>query len=394
MALALTTQYIVSAQALPVGPFTLSGWGQVRDTAITDRVFIGSGTAGAPALRWDATNKRAVLYQIGGSDIVASPAYSWRPFDWRHVTATHDGTTAKIYINGSLVAWAADSTTFTTATVRVGSDATLSFSGRLDDIAVFARALTAKEVDHAFYARTYPPDALFLDYRFDDPLAASIVDLSGRSNHGTINGSLAITNWSSSSYSTPRFLDRDMGLCLRLNGTDEGITLPGTVTQALGDASGFTLLAWARPLDMVSTSRRLFSVLSNTGNAGALIQTTPSAGDFVWETFARSQGSDATESTLARREERPFPGRWQHVAHVSDFAALVCETTVNGVTSIADKALAWSRASWLGSTQGGHIGQAAAANWWNGDIDEVMIYRRALTRAERSRGYLTGSLAR
>lgn len=389
LALAVTGQAVTSANSLPAGPFTLASWVQLRDASAANRAFFGGSVAGGPALRYNSGGRVIVFYVDGGSTIVATQAPGLEPFRWYHVAATWDGTTARIYIDGSLAASAAYATPFTSVPVRIGSDSAGNvFSGRIDDSVVWARALTADEIDAVWRLGpvAYPSNA-FLDYRYDDVSATAIADLSGTANTGTLS---ATPGWSSGTYTQPKFLDRDMGMACTFNGTNQSIGLPASVTTALGGASGVTLLAWCRPVGAVPSSRRVINLLSDTGNAGGLIQVTPSGGNLFWESFGRSRGSDAVETVTTSGPEAPQPGRWTHVGLVLDFATPRYAFARDGVVVGRDTTLAWGNTSWLGSTQGGFVGSGPATNYWQGDLDEVLIYRRALSNAEIRLGYLTG----
>lgn len=385
LAVATTAAYVVSASALPAGAFTLSAWIQVRDASTTDRCIFGSSTAGAVGLRWEGSDRSLRLYSVGGSEVVSSAAQLLQPFQWYHVAATFDGTTARLYINGALVA-SASSSAFTAGTVRVGSDGTLVFSGRLDECAAWTVALSAEEIDAIFTAgvQAYPRAGIFFDYRFDDHSASSITDSSGGGNTGTISGTFT---WVSSTYVQPRFLSRDMGLCLSLNGSDERIALPGTLTNDLNGAAGITLAAWARPMNI---GGRILVLLTDTGNSGALIKTTASGGIGYWESFSRSRGSDSTETASLTGVDGPQLGRWAHLALVIDYVNRRHDLYHNGVCVARDTSISWSRTSWLGSTQGGQLGGYSGGDYWNGELDELQVFGRALSAAEIRRGYLTG----
>lgn len=389
LVLAVTTQYVTTAQALASSAFTLAGWFQVRDASATDRPMFGSGTSGAPAVRWESSDRSVAFYKIGSGDIVASAPQAMQPFTWTHVAVTHDGATASLYLDGALVVSAADSTSFTSATVRVGNDGTNNFSGRLDECVAWSVALTAEQIA-AIYAQgpaAYPRAARLFDYRFDDVSATTIADNSGNGNTGTPS---ATPSWVPATYVQPVFRQRDFGLCMRFNGSDEGIALPGALTRLLDGSGALTLLAWARPLNPITSSRRVIGLLSDTSNAGALIQTTPSGGNLYWETFGRSQGSDSTETTTAGTVNAPEHGRWAHVGLVLDYANDGYAFSHNGLIVVKDTSIAWSRSSFLGHGNGGYIGQGVGANYWSGDLDELMVYRRALSADELRRGYLTG----
>jgi Concanavalin A-like lectin/glucanases superfamily len=76
----------------------------------------------------------------------------------KHVAATYDGTTLKLYVNGSQVASTTSKGSITapsTFTVGARSDFAGSWSGVIDDAAVYDRALSAPEVEEHAEAAGY-----------------------------------------------------------------------------------------------------------------------------------------------------------------------------------------------------------------------------------------------
>lgn len=76
----------------------------------------------------------------------------------RHVAATYDGTTLKLYVNGAQVASTASKGSITapsTFTVGARSDFAGSWAGVIDDAAVYDRALSAAEVEEHAEAAGY-----------------------------------------------------------------------------------------------------------------------------------------------------------------------------------------------------------------------------------------------
>jgi hypothetical protein len=73
---------------------------------------------------------------------------------WTHLATTFDGRIARFYVNGAQLAWQAHSSALTydpVAPVTLGSDwvqgaSQTRFTGRVDEVAVYARALTPDEV--------------------------------------------------------------------------------------------------------------------------------------------------------------------------------------------------------------------------------------------------------
>ena len=67
---------------------------------------------------------------------------------WSHVAFTFDGTSLRLYVNGTLVRTtnASGSIAATTGQLLVGSDSAAWYRGRLDDLRIYNRALTAAQI--------------------------------------------------------------------------------------------------------------------------------------------------------------------------------------------------------------------------------------------------------
>lgn len=63
---------------------------------------------------------------------------------WSHLAATYDGTTARLYINGTPVASQAQTGTLTTATQPLSIG--MNWGGRIDEVRIYNRALSAGEI--------------------------------------------------------------------------------------------------------------------------------------------------------------------------------------------------------------------------------------------------------
>jgi hypothetical protein len=69
---------------------------------------------------------------------------------WSHLAATYDGATVRLYVNGVQVAAtvAKDSIITTTGALRIGGNSIWGefFTGRIDEIRLYNRVLTAAEI--------------------------------------------------------------------------------------------------------------------------------------------------------------------------------------------------------------------------------------------------------
>jgi len=131
---------------------TISTWVKVSDSDAS-KTIIDARDANDDGIRIFLTSAEVVTYQLNTSDITSGSAISVD--EWHHIVATYDGTTQKLYIDGSLVSSATTSQTISTTTnAKIGSrnfsDRANEFLGKIDELAIFDRALTAEEVTAIF----------------------------------------------------------------------------------------------------------------------------------------------------------------------------------------------------------------------------------------------------
>ena len=69
---------------------------------------------------------------------------------WAHLAATYDGATMRFYVNGVQVASRAQTGAIATSTnpLQIGGDSIFGqyFAGRIDEVRIYNRALSASEV--------------------------------------------------------------------------------------------------------------------------------------------------------------------------------------------------------------------------------------------------------
>lgn len=154
-------------------------------------------------------------------------------------------------------------------------------------------------------------------------------------------------------------------------GTGQQISVAGA---ALSNTSSYTVAAWVRIKDK-SVNRTAVSK-DGTSTSGLFLNYV--AADDRWA-FSRVT-SDSTSATPVRATSNtaPVAGRWTHLAGVYDTASGTMKLYVDGVPQSATAATGgWNatgnyaigRAKWAG----------AASNIWDGEIDDVRVYGKALT---------------
>jgi hypothetical protein len=118
-----------------------SGWRAIIDKNVDGYYLMaGSSVNNRPAVggNFVAGNQNT----IGPSALAANT--------WTHLASTFDGATVRLFVNGVQVASQAQSTLFvpTTGTLQIGADSypAESFIGRIDEVRIYNRALSAAEI--------------------------------------------------------------------------------------------------------------------------------------------------------------------------------------------------------------------------------------------------------
>ena len=87
---------------------------------------------------------------IDGSNRTPAATSALPTGTWTHLASTYDGVTLRLYVNGTQVTQLAASGSITTSTgaLRIGGNAVWSeyFSGLIDEVRIYNRALTAGEI--------------------------------------------------------------------------------------------------------------------------------------------------------------------------------------------------------------------------------------------------------
>ena len=198
---------------------------------------------------------------------------------------------------------------------------------------------------------------LVASYGMDAGSGTTLADQSGNGNNGTIaNGT-----WSSAG---------KYGGALSFNGTSTSVSIPNSASLQL--SSAMTLEAWVKPSVVGGAAWRTVVLKENGNNYGEALYA--NTGTNVPSANAVTGGVDhdqrGTSGALA-------VNTWTHLAATYDGSALTLY--VNGVAA-GTQAASGSIVSSTGALKIG--GNAIWGEWFNGLIDEVRIYNRALSAGQ------------
>ncbi len=145
-----SSDYIQTNNAFSHTNHTIAAWVYVDDTASNKFVF-DNRDGNDDGIRVFFATDETLFYSVNAADINAGIQPS---NEWLYFSATYNGTTAKLYIDGSLSAELNTSqTTNTTTNARIGSTFGGSdyYKGNLANVAIWNRALSSDEINSVMW---------------------------------------------------------------------------------------------------------------------------------------------------------------------------------------------------------------------------------------------------
>ncbi len=242
-------------------------------------------------------------------------------------------------------------------TVNVGVDPTgLAAGTYTGTVTITASGATGSPKTVAVtFTVTPPASGLVGAWGFDEASGSTVADKSGKGNIGTITGAT-------------RTAAGKFGGALAFTGTGKWVTVPDSTSLHL--TTGLTVEGWVNPTANGASSWRAMAVKETaTGLSWALYP----FGDGGFP----SAHAFTTSELWARGTTKPALNTWTHVAATYDGTTI--RLFINGVLA-ATKA---QTGSLLASTQPLRFGgDALWSEWFQGSLDEIRVYNRALSATE------------
>lgn len=226
--------------------------------------------------------------------------------------------------------------------------------------AVSFLALAGLALGAAFFQAA--PSGLAGYWKLDETTGTTSVDSSDNAFNGTFGASptAPVIN------PTPGLtLNVPNPACLTFDGTDDRVTVPNNAALQFGPAANFTLSVWARP---ASTTRNVWQgVVTKSREAAPWYGLWISNGNqWVFGGPANITGPALVDTN------------WHHLALVQNLQATPVRTMYLDGTSVATGGA--QDAAGTGTLMIG--GSGGVTEFFQGQVDEVRIYNRALTTAE------------
>jgi len=286
---------------------------------------------------------------------------------WYHLVATYDGSTLKYYVNSNKDF---DSGSDFSGKIYVNNMNLLIgveggygvlFNGSIDEVRIYNRALSAEEVRY-HYNRGGP----VAEWNFDEGSGQMAYDESFNNNDGTLGATSAVEA------SDPTWVEGKYGGALSFDGGDyvSSSIGAGTITNKI------TISTWVKFSGLGNQQNYIYVGNENEADRYVSYKSIDTNELRFW-----SNGFDLGSGVTVIQDT------WYHVVNVFDGSIVYIYVDGNLKNSIAD--------SWSGLPNVAQVTYAGTDGpklqyYFNGSIDSVRIYNRALSAEEVLKEYNRG----
>ena len=398
-----TSGYITYGDVLDMGTsdWTASFWMKINGLGSGITSPFSKSSARAYAGRWgfyfDTADSKFGIVLEGTSSNVYNARYSYSSLNdgnWHFITGTFNRSgNAYLYIDGvqvtgTTISGANGQNLNSTDPLYIGAYGNSTgtapsyfFNGYVDDVAVFNRALTAAEVSNLYAGESFINNRPLSQTRFSgDTSLVSYWKLDGNSNDskGSNNGTDTAVTYGI------QYGVFNQGASF--NGTSSRIQCPST--SSLNITTAMTISLWIYPI-MLPTSGNIMSLVSkydaDANSGGYDVRIRNDAGIYKIGITAINGTQYFDNDSIYT----PPLNSWTNVIFIIDGSSY--KTYINGVllVSIASTILPAANNKLLNignfgyfTTSGSELGR-----YFNGYMDDIAIFRRALNAAEVSELY-------
>lgn len=358
-----------------MGDMSVSAWIKPLSTYFDTAeivIRVGQGADLVYSMGYDPVNKRPYMQWYDGAFKSANGTSNSALLDqWSHVTIVRSGTNLSFYVNGQFT----NTATVTAPTVAASqlsigrtnnAGVPQDFTGSIDDLRVYKRALTASEITNLYgsYDENISLSSLQKGLVGDWSLNGNAKDATPYSNNGTVNSATLTTDRKGRTNSAYAFTAA----------SSHSVSLGTGVPSLTG--GDFTVSLWAKASSGNGTPSVFSQGIPGSWPTNLFIiyygDTANSNGIRIWH------GTSIITNTVS-----VLDGNWRHVVLTrsgSNFT--LYKNAVQAATGTSA-----SNFTSTSSTIGANNNNGTLGQFYNGSLDDIRIWKRALTTAEISTLY-------
>lgn len=381
--------------------FTMCAWVNT-DSVSSVQTIVATGnpavSLNAAALFLNANSNGSLSMEFGGSKTAGSATGLIAVGRWYHVCGTKTAgainTTSALYINGintSISTASTDIPSIATTDASIGrfvNTGGYDFDGKIDEVRVYNRALSASEI-----LTLYRSGSVVTNTSRNTRLTSGLVGLWSFDGADVVNGAMrdrSVSNRTAYMVNTmatsTAYAPGRIGQGMKLNGTSDFLHVPSSAPTYDFGSGSFTIAWWeyrtsndnGRAAIARAANAPYVPFLLGYSAAGADLYIYMSSNGSSWDI---ADGKTLGEVTL---------NTWNHF--IVQRSGNTFTAYKNGVQTDT-----WSSALALGTVAGGsnndeqvNFGRYDSSFFFQGTLDDIRFYNRAITVAEIAQLYATG----
>lgn len=353
---------------------TITLWANATSTPSGSTYLVNTaGTVERIYLQWSGST---ISMTMGSGSTLIGSLPNVTPNTWYFITGTWNNGVASLYVNGALVG----SNSYTPlASVQNpmfigGFNGSQSFTGRIDDVRFYSRALSTDEM-----VALYKQNQTLVNAPQDNKLTSGLVGywtFNGKDTTASITRDVSGSEKHATFTNTPPPTIGKVGQAFSFNGANQSIDA-GDVG---GLSTNFSVSAWIYKNTAFSTAANWTMLGKRNNNNFGWQFDVGTTGKLIWRTFSGGSQFGVTGNAIITT------GEWHHVVavHQNGNVLLYLDGVLDQSVAITNPAVDTT------AFRMGYIGIGSGGSWWEGKLDEVRIYNRQLSAAEVKQLYLMG----
>ena len=377
-------------------PLTISLWAKLIGNQALAGLIGQNSSASGWRMQIDTANNRLQFRSdttTGTAPVSTIPNYAL----WNHYLITIDASgNLTYYVNGASVGTNAgvSALNWASSNLVIGNGGNLNagsleFNGPIDEVRMYNRVLSASEIKQLYQmtndkvnapvttltSGTTFKNTLVGHWTFDGSnFSDKVYDSSGNANNGYADGSVATSSMKTIGKS---------GQAILLNGSSSYVLVPDSASLNPGTGS-FSVSAWVKEASCVPSM--VIAAKSNGGGASSSYGW--HLGVFGGTCAPQLHFATGASFTTISNSNGLTAGKWYHIVAVVDENNIANSVMYINASAVGTGVSNGGNSGPVTNTVPLAIGNESDGGFsWNGAIDDLRIYDRALTQAEVTQLY-------